>query len=129
MESTPELTEALNQWRDLSELEGRAIVDGDWQGVSEQQNRKEQLQATIQRAVAMQGGLADGFPVPERMTDEVTCLVESLIEMEKRNAGLIATARQHFMAESAHLSKSLRDLRGVRRAYGSDYRPNWHSYS
>ena len=130
MDVTADLTRALAEWRRLTELEGEAILSNDWHGVADQQSRKAQLQPEIQRAVeffwAIPSAQAHAFQEVERQSSSAAA---ELIALERLNADLIAEKRKLHQAESQRLALILRDLEGVRRAYGSSNRPHWQSYS
>ena len=130
MHLTAELIEALSEWHRLSELEGEAIIKRNWPAVAEQQGRKSQLQGAIQLAMASrQNGALDGFKPGSPTGSDARVTVDELIALEQRNARLIGEARKSRLADSDRLSRSLRDLHGVRRAYAADLRPHWQSYS
>ena len=63
------------------------------------------------------------------MEPGVQAAVGELITIERRNADLLAAKRHRRQAESERLALTLRDLHGVRRAYGSSRGPHWQSYS
>jgi len=127
---TTELSRALAEWRRLTALEGQAIQTGNWQQVAEHQARKSQVQADIQHALSLPR--ATPFAprhVPLETETEANSAVRELIELEQRNADLLAEKRSRHQAESARLTRTLRDLGGVRRAYGCSHGAHWHSYS
>jgi hypothetical protein len=63
------------------------------------------------------------------MEPGIDATVSELIALEGRNADLLAVKRHRRQAESERLALTLRDLHGVRRAYGSSRGPHWQSYS
>jgi hypothetical protein len=130
MDATADLARALAEWRQLTHLEGEAILSDNWRGLSEHQARKAQLEKAIQHALA----LARATPaVPthtsRQMEPGIDATVSELIALEGRNADLLAVKRHRRQAESERLALTLRDLHGVRRAYGSSRGPHWQSYS
>ena len=130
MDATADLTRALAEWRRLTNLEGEAILGGDWHGLAEQQTRKAQLQPAIQSALALvratPSAEACTFSEVERKFDST---VGELIALERRNGDLLVAKRNRRQAESERLSRTLHDLQGVKRAYGSSRGPHWQSYS
>ena len=124
------MTRALAEWRRLTGLESQAILSGDWREVPELQGRKAQLQAEIQRLLAP--AVATPFAEPHRsrgMEGKFDAAVSELIALERRNGDLLAEKRKCRLAESERLALTLRNLQGVRRAYGSSRSPHWQSYS
>jgi len=127
---TTELRRALAEWRRLTTLEGQAIQTGDWQQVADHQARKSQLQADIQHALDLPRATPFASPQVHGQTEtEADSAVRELIALEQRNADLLAQKRSRHQAESACLTRTLRDLGGVRRAYCVNRGAHWHSYS
>ena len=130
MDPTADLTQALAEWRRLTDLEREAILSDNWRGVAEQQARKGQLQPEIQRALARVPTRAAAPPAPTPDAEHsIHSVVGELIAMERRNAGLLVGKRNRRHAESERAARTLLDLQGVRRAYGSSRGPCWQSYS
>jgi hypothetical protein len=130
VDATAELTQALAEWRRLTDAEREAIVSDNWNRVAEQQDRKKQLQAQVQHTLALARALpaagTDSSWAPESELDSV---IGELIAMERHNAELIVAKRSRRQAEAARMTRTLLDLQGVRRAYGSSRGPHWQSYS
>jgi hypothetical protein len=130
MHATADVTRALAEWRRLTDLEGEAIINDDWPGVAEHQSRKEQLQTEIQRARALvRAAPSDQVHSSREVERRFGSAANELIALERRNADLIADKRKRWLAELERLSRSLHDLQGVKRAYGSSRGPHWQSYS
>jgi len=129
MDATADVTRALAEWRRLTDLEGEAIINDDWREVAEQQSRKAQLQTEIQRALALFRAPSTQGHAAREMECKFSSAAGELMALERRNADLIAAKRKRRQAESARLALTLRDLHGVRRAYGSCQHPHWQSYS
>ena len=130
MDATADLARALAEWRRLTHLEGEAIRSDNWPGLTEHQARKAQLEKEIQHALAL-AREAPGAPThtSREMEPGVDATVSELIALEERNAELLAVKRHRRQAESERLALTLRDLHGVRRAYGSNRGSHWQSYS
>jgi hypothetical protein len=130
MDAPVDLAHALAEWRRLTHLEGEAILSDNWHGIAEHQARKAQLEGDIQQALALSRTRASSSARTSReMEAEVQAAVGELITLEGRNADLLAAKRHRRQAESERLALTLRDLHGVRRAYGSSRGPHWQSYS
>jgi hypothetical protein len=130
MDATAALSRLLVEWRRLTDRESQALISGDWCEVPELQSRKAQLQAEIQRLLAPTGATPFGEPHRSRgMEGKFDSTVSELITLERRNGDLLAEKRKCRLAESERLALTLRDLQGVRRAYGPSRGPRWQSYS
>ena len=130
MDATVDLAHALAEWRRLTNLEGEAILSDNWHGIAEHQARKAQLEGEIQHALALARITPAASAHNSReMEPGVQAAVGELITIERRNADLLAAKRHRRQAESERLALTLRDLHGVRRAYGSSRGPHWQSYS
>ena len=130
MAATPDLARALAEWRQLTHLEGEAILSDNWRGLAEHQARKAQLEKEIQHALALVRATPAPLTHPSMpMEPGVDATISELIALEERNADLLAVKRHRRQAESERLALTLRDLHGVRRAYGSNRGPHWQSYS
>jgi hypothetical protein len=123
-----ELTRALKEWRSLSDRERDAILNDNWSGLAEHQARKSALQEEIRRALALASPPLDGSHAV-RETGGLEAVIVELIGLEKRNGDLLATRRRLHEAQTQHMGRTLRDLHGVRRAYGVNRGSHWHSYS
>jgi len=130
MDATADLTRALAEWRRLTDLESEAILKENWHELPEPQGRKVQLQAEIQRLLASAGaGLLRHAHRSQEIEGKFNSAVGELIALERRNRDLLVAKRQCRRAESNRLALTLRDLQGVKRAYGSSRGPHWQSYS
>jgi hypothetical protein len=130
MNAAAELGFALAEWRQMTDFESEAILSDNWQEVAEQQSRKAQLQIELGRLLA----LACTTPFSQAHTSRAMegkfdSAVSELMVLERRNGDLLATKRRCREAELERLAMTLRDLQGVRRAYGSVRGPHWQSYS
>jgi hypothetical protein len=130
MNTTADLKFWLAEWRKLTDLESKAILSDNWQEVAEQQSRKAQLQEELGRVLA----LARATPSPQAhtsaaMAGKFDSAVNELMALEMQNGDFLAAKRKCRQAELERLAMTLRDLHGVRRAYGSSRGPHWQSYS
>jgi hypothetical protein len=130
MTTTAELRSWLAEWRRLTDLESKAILSDNWQEVAEQQSRKAQLQKELGRALAS----TCTTPFTEvgtswSMEGKFDSAVSELIALERQNGDLLAAKSKRRQAELERLGMTIRDLQGVRRAYGSSRGPHWQSYS
>jgi hypothetical protein len=123
-----DLTRALKEWRSLSERERDAILNDNWSGLAEHQARKSELQEEIRRALGLAAAPLDG-PHAFREAGGLDAVVLELIALEKRNGELLAAKRRQHETQAGNMGQTLRDLHGVRRAYGVNRGSHWHSYS
>jgi predicted AAA+ superfamily ATPase len=117
-----DLLTLLAEWRQLTECETRAIRLGDWQDIAAHQARKERLRQAINESLRRGGPATTGLP-------GVKAAAAELIALESANHELIAAERQAREAEQGCVNRTARDLRGMRRAYGSADSSHWQSYS
>lgn len=130
MDAIADLTLALAEWRQLTDLEGEAIRSDNWQGLAKHQTWKTQLQAEIQSALAFVRAAPSAQEHTSRIADgQFDSVVGELVALESRNRDLIAAKRTRRQAESEGLSRTLHDLHGVKRAYGSGRSLHWQCYS
>ena len=130
MSASSQLRKFYEQWRALTEQEGRAIRAADWARVEEFQSEKHRLQAHIQTAGDELGKAAR--PPGANLTAierELCVLVEELIVRERENDLALAAQRQIAEEHKAELHQASRQLRQVHQAYAPGRPPLWQSYS
>jgi hypothetical protein len=130
MNTTPDLLSVLAEWRNLTEREAQAILNDDWKKVAEQQQRKLQLREEISRARELAGAArTTSDTAGGGDEDKLNAIVSELVALETRNRDALQTKRQSRQAELARVNETVRNLHGVRRAYGGNHSHRWHSYS
>ncbi len=119
----PELEFAalLDQWRSLSEDEGKAIAAGSWNHVEQLQSAKSLLQPRIDE---VRPRIA-----PARHESQFRPLIESLIQLERRNQALVDQRRATAQEQERTLNRSDRNLRQIQKSYVPSAPNLWHSYS
>ena len=130
MSDSSQLRKLYEQWRALTEQEGRAIRAADWPRVEEFQSEKHRLQAQIQTA----GDELDKAVRPAganraAVEREFRAFVEDLIARERENDLALAAQRQITEEHKAELHQASRQLRQVHQAYAPGRPPLWQSYS
>jgi hypothetical protein len=130
MSAYQELKSLYQEWRRLSEAEGKAIRLNEWLAVNECQSAKYKLQACITLATetflsdaAKEGRDAGEYDRQFRGT------VAELIQLEERNGLWLEDQMRHARQQQEELSRSARNLRQVHRAYAAAESAAWHSYS
>jgi len=121
MSPVDELTELYEQWRRLSQEEGRAIDDADWEQVAQCQSGKSSLQPRIAE-------LSERLEAAVHET-RFRSVVEPLMEMERSNQGRLREQRQLAERQKQQLDRSRRQLRQLHQSYVPPARTNWQSYS
>ena len=116
-----ELAGLYDQWRDLTEEEGRAIEAADWSRVAVCQSGKSRLQPRIVEVAGRIEAAAH-----ERQFQPV---VAQLIEVEQANRGRLQQQRDSAQERRQELDRSSRHLRQLHQAYAPASRTNWQSYS
>ena len=121
MSPTTELSALYDQWRSLTEDEGRAIAAAAWAQVEQYQAAKARLQPRIAE-VSQRLGV---------MTPDAKFLpvVEELMQLERRNSALLASLRRAAEQEKLELDRTSRNLRQIHKSYIPPVRMNWQSYS
>jgi hypothetical protein len=126
---TVDLWTLYQNWKNLTEREGEAILDCDWPAVRECQSAKQGLQNEIIRATDL-ARASVGTPAQEReFFSAIRGRVNELIQLESKNNSILderlAAARQ----QKVELSKTSRRLRQVHQSYAPAREPVWNSYS
>lgn len=120
----------FQDWRETTRAEGEAIANGRWADVAEHQQHKRDLQQKIvattdawQRTWTKTGETQADY---ERQFRPMLC---ELIALEAKNASLLERMRSEAEAERNRLDHTVKNLRGVQRAYGHGNNSHWVSYS
>jgi hypothetical protein len=119
-----------NLWREATLAEGRAIENGCWAEVAEQQSHKDQLKRRIVTTTeAWQNRWPETGETAKDYERQFRPIVDEMITLETRNSASLALCREQTRAALAGLDRATGTLRGVQRAYGSGAEPHWTSYS
>lgn len=121
MKPVEELHALYEQWRLLTQEEGRGIERADWEQVALSQAGKSRLQPRI-------------VEVSQRIEAAVHELqfrpvVDQLIMLERTNRELLERQRDAGQQRKQELDRSSRQLKQLHKSYVPPGRPNWHSYS
>ena len=130
MNPAAELTRLLAEWGRLTELSWQAILLEHWPALARHQKDKALLRPQITRAHQQvrasqpaRQAAADAVEEPFRST------ASELIALERRNADALHAKCRSKRDELQAASQTLRNLQGVRRAYGGRNAHLWQSYS
>lgn len=116
-----EFTALLDQWRRLTEEEGRAISSSTWAQVENFQSAKALLQPRINEVRERID--------PARHESQFRPLIEDLIRLEHRNQSLLEEQRRLAQQQEQDLNRSDRNLRQIQKSYIPPARNLWQSYS
>jgi hypothetical protein len=130
MSPAAELTRLLAEWRRLTELAWQAILDEHWPELARHQKDKALLRPQITDALEQVRAAR-----PARQTsgdadaDPFRAAASELIALERRNGEALHAKCRSKREELQAVSQTLRNLQGVRRAYGNLNAHFWQSYS
>ena len=121
MSAADELAALYEQWRNLTEDEGRSVEAGDWSEVENFQSAKRRLQPRISE-------------VSQRLDAETherqfRPVVEGLMELERCNSTTLLRKRRAAERQRLELDQASRNLRQLHKSYVPPSRTHWQSYS
>lgn len=116
-----EFTALLDQWRRLTEEEGRSISSGAWTHVENFQSAKALLQPRINEVRERID--------PARHESQFRPLIDELIRLERNNQSLLDDQRRVAQQQECDLNRSDRNLRQIQKSYLPPARAHWQSYS
>jgi phage shock protein A len=119
MTATADLVELLRQWRDTTLEESQAIEQGRWEVVTACQAQKSNW-------------MRDWPFAPMELAEapaEVRALVEEIVALERRNYDHLTTNLENTRQQLEAIGQSRRQLRQLRRAYGTGQTSAWESWS
>jgi len=119
-----------DQWRELTEAEGRAIATGDWHQVSELQRTKRQLRSQITDTTRELRQENDRLGLPAvNVGAEFHPVIRMLLDLEKANAQVLAARKTEALQKKNRLDRALQNIRQVHRAYIHEDGSLWETYS
>jgi hypothetical protein len=121
MNAMSELAALYEQWRSLTDDEGKAIEAAAWIQVEQYQTAKGRLQPRITEVIQRLDAV-----VLER---EFRPVVEELMRLEQRNSALLQRQRSAAERQRQELARASRNLRQIHKSYVPPVRTHWHSYS
>ncbi|MEY2411156.1 MAG: hypothetical protein QOF48_3826 [Verrucomicrobiota bacterium] len=125
-----QLRKYFEQWRALTEQEGRGIRAADWTRVAACQEEKSRLQTAIGMArQELAQTLPPAGPARTAMHRELDALLESLAIHERENAQTLGAQLEIADQQRTELHQASRQLRQVNQAYAPGRQPLWQSYS
>ena len=121
MNAAVELVALYEQWRNLTEDEGRSIEAGAWTEVEHFQSAKRRLQPRITE-------ISQRLDV-ETHERQFRPLVQGLMELERCNNSNLLKKRRAAEKQRLELDLATRNLRQIHKSYVPSPRTNWQSYS
>jgi hypothetical protein len=130
MNAKRNLVDAYGSWEQLTQAEGLAIQSEDWTRVSECQKSKHGLQQQIIHLTeAAQAECLTTGQDPQQLQGDMRRIINTLIALESRNAGLLANQRQAADLRKLDLDQATHNLRRVHKSYTTPAPAVWNSYS
>lgn len=119
MSASPKVDSLLDQWFELTQAEGTAIQNADWEQVQQAQAGKARLHHFLSEQRAR---LGDIHPFASR--------IARLISLESRNEELLAAQMRRWHSEKEQLEQGTKNLRRIQRSYApARSGARWNFYS
>ena len=122
MDAHAELLELYQQWRQLTEREGAAIIASNWTEVRSCQKTKQQLQPKIILATDLAKNEPGGGPEFEA---QIRNCVNELIQLEARNSQTLEQRLHEAEQERSSLQQTSHRLRRVQMSYSAARGSAW----
>ena len=130
MDSWQHLICLYEEWRSLTNREGKAIGEGDLSQLTDCQDQKELLQVKIDALENFLRSAGDWIAPSRRLfRNDVELLIQELIALERRNQTLLESKKHDIEDRQNELLHVTRKLRRVHKAYAASAPSAWHSYS
>jgi hypothetical protein len=123
----------LAEWRRLTQSEGTAIANSDWESLLAQQGSKvevrRQISALVQAAACL-AAPAGEHPVQALAREEdLHPLLAELMALESRNRDTLQAKRRDQQLQLNRVAETVLRLQGLRRTYAAGAPAAWQSYS
>jgi hypothetical protein len=129
MNARQHIADLLQQWREISQAEFKAIQAGDWSQLRTLQAAKDSLQQTLTEAREAWNVENPTQPLPAAGEHPFEAEVSSLVALETRNVQLLEARRQKLRDRQALLKQARGNVRRLRRSYAGYAEAKWNSYS
>lgn len=122
-----DLLHLLDDWRNITLAEEKAIGAEDWDALGLLQSKKSLIQELIDKA---DSSLKFSNPNARlRAEHQLKALADELLQLEGRNRQVLAEKIARTDSALKEMDKTSRSLRGVHKAYGSAEHSFWQAYS
>ncbi len=129
MSARQQISDLLQQWREISQSEFAAIQAGDWTQLRTLQAAKETIQQNLTEARAAWNAENPAQPLPAAGANPFAPEVSSLLALETRKVQILEARRQRARDRQSMLRQARTNVRRVRSSYAGPAEPKWHSYS
>jgi hypothetical protein len=129
MNARRHIADLLQQWREISQSEFKAIQAGDWILLRTLQAGKDSLQQRLTAAREAWNAENPSQPLPTSGAHPFAEEVSSLMALETRNVQLLEARRQKLRDRQALLKQARGNVRRLRQSYASHAEAKWNSYS
>jgi hypothetical protein len=129
MDARHHIADLLQQWRDISQSESKAIQAGDWVQLRDLQTSKASVQQKLTDARATWNAQNPHRPLPANGDHPFQTEVNDLVALETRNVQLLEARRQKLRDRQALLKQARGNIRRLRLSYAAHSGTKWNSYS
>jgi len=129
MNARQHISDLLQQWREISQSEFKAIQAGDWSQLRALQATKDCVQQSLTAARKVWNSENPSQPLPAEGEHPFDAEVSSLVELETRNVQLLEARRQKLRDRQALLKQARSNVRRLRDSYANYAEAKWNSYS
>ncbi|HWD17757.1 MAG TPA: hypothetical protein VHB20_00640 [Verrucomicrobiae bacterium] len=129
MDARQQIADLLQQWRELSQAEFKAIQAGDWANLKTLQAAKETLQHGLTAARETWNAENPTLSLSPLSEHPFADVVSSLVALETRNEQLLEARRQKVRDRQLLLKQARGNIRRVRHSYAGYAEAKWNSYS
>lgn len=129
MNTRQHIADLLQQWREISQSEFKAIQAGDWSQLRTLQAVKDGVQQRLTEAREAWNTENPSQPLPTDGEHPFEAEVSSLVALETRNVQLLEARRQKLRDRQALLKQARSNVRRLRDSYASYGEAKWNSYS
>ena len=123
------IADLLQQWREVTQAESKAIQAADWPGLKTLQNAKDALQRSLIEARELWDAQNPAQELAATPDSPFAAEVHRLLALETRNQQLLEARRQMLRERREMLKQARHNVRRLRHSYAGDPEPKWHSYS
>ena len=129
MSARQQISDLLQQWREISQSECSAIQAGDWTQLRALQAAKDRIQRGLTEARAVWNTENPAQRLPGPGEHPFAAEVGDLMVLESRKVQLLEARRQKLHERQNLLRQARTNMRKLRRSYAGPPQPKWHSYS
>ena len=129
METRQHIAELLQQWREISQAEFKAIQAGDWPQLRDLQTSKNTLQHALTEAREAWHAENPSEPLRAQGKHSFQAEVSKLVAIEAQNVKLLQARQQKLRDRQALLRQAKSNVRRLQSSYAASARGRFSSYS